>query len=66
MDESPPRCSISVDIAANVAELAFDNLHAPISRITCPHSPVPLSPPLEAAYNPSDKNIVSAAKKLCS
>ena len=66
VDESPPRCSISVDIAANVAELAFDNLHAPISRITCPHSPVPLSPPLEAAYIPSVKNIVSAAKKLCS
>ena len=66
VDESPPHCSIATDIAANVAELAYDYLNAPIHRLTCPHSPVPLSPPLEAAYIPSVENIVSDARKLCS
>jgi pyruvate dehydrogenase E1 component beta subunit len=64
VDESPPRCSIATDIAARVSESAFDVLKAPIKRITSPHSPVPLSPPLEQAYIPSVKQIISAAEEL--
>jgi len=65
VDESPPRCSIATDIAANLSELAFGYLHAPCNRITCPHSPVPLSPPLESAYIPSVEKIIAASKRLC-
>lgn len=62
VDESPPRCSIAADIAATLGERAFDELAAPIRRVTAPHSPVPLSPSLEQAYIPSVDRIVAAAR----
>ena len=64
VDESPPRCSIATDIASRVSEAAFGALKAPIRKITSPHTPVPLSPPLEQAYIPSVENIVSTTKAL--
>ena len=66
MDESPPRCSIAADIAAMVSESTFDSLKAPVKRVTSPHSPVPLSPPLEEAYIPSVQRIIAAAEELTS
>ena len=66
VDESPPRCSIAADIAAMVSESTFDSLKAPVKRVTSPHSPVPLSPPLEEAYIPSVQQIIAAAEELTS
>lgn len=63
VDESPPRCSIAADIAATLSAMAFDSLEAPIERVNTPHSPVPLSPPLENAYIPSVDRIVEAVRK---
>lgn len=62
VDESPPRCSIATDIAAMVSERAFGDLTAPVRRVTSPHTPVPLSPPLEAAYIPSTERIIAAVR----
>ena len=62
VDESPPRCSVAADIAATVGEAAFGSLTAPIRRVNAPHSPVPLSPPLEQAYIPSVERIVGAVR----
>jgi acetoin:2,6-dichlorophenolindophenol oxidoreductase subunit beta len=64
VDESPPRCSIAADIAALVADKAFDALDAPVRRVTSPHTPVPFSPPLESAYTPSVARIVEAVRGL--
>ena len=64
VDESPPRCSIATDIAARVSEATFGELKAPIKQITSPHTPVPLSPPLEKAYIPSVQQIILTAKEL--
>ena len=66
VDESPPRCSIAADIAATVSESTFDSLKAPVKRVTSPHSPVPLSPPLEEAYIPSVQRIIAAVEELTS
>ena len=66
VDESPPRCSIAADIAAMVSESTFDSLKAPVKRVTSPHSPVPLSPPLEEAYIPSVQRIIAAVEELTS
>jgi len=52
------------EIAAQVAELAFDFLDAPILRVGAPFTPVPFSPPLEQAYIPGVEQVVSAVKKL--
>jgi pyruvate dehydrogenase E1 component beta subunit len=64
VDESPPRCNIAADIAATVAEKAFDSLNAPIRRVCAAHAPVPFSPPLEQAYAPSVEAIVAAVRSV--
>ncbi len=50
------------EVAAQLQELAFDYLDAPIARIGAPFSPVPFSPALEAQYVPNAERIVAEAK----
>lgn len=65
VEESPPRCSVSADIAATVGECLFGKLSAPIGRVNSGQSPVPFSPPLEDAYLPSTGKIVDACRRVC-
>jgi len=55
---------IGGEIAAVLAEEAFEWLDAPIIRVASIDSPVPYSPPLEDYYLPQTKDVVSAARKL--
>jgi pyruvate dehydrogenase E1 component beta subunit len=55
---------IGGEIAAQIQELAFDYLDAPVARVGAPFSPVPFSPALEAVYVPNADRIVAEAKKL--
>jgi len=64
VDESPPHCSVASEIAAVVAEQAFDFLNGPVRRVTAPHTPVPFAPSLEEAYAPSVQAIVDAVKSI--
>ena len=43
------------EIAATIAEEAFEDLDAPVKRITAPDTPVPFSPPLEKALHPAGR-----------
>ncbi|MFN2383958.1 MAG: alpha-ketoacid dehydrogenase subunit beta, partial [Gemmatimonadota bacterium] len=52
------------EIAATIAEKAFEYLDAPIVRVTAPDTPVPYSPPLEEYYLPGRDDVVQAAKQL--
>ena len=51
------------EVAAQLQELAFDYLDAPIARVGAPFSPVPFSPALEPHYVPNAQSIVAEAKK---
>lgn len=64
IDEANPRCSIATDIAALVADKAFDMLDAPIKRITGPHTPVPFSPSLEDLYLPTPQRVIEVVSEL--
>lgn len=64
VDEDNPRCSAATDIAAMVADKGFDTLDAPIKLVTAPHTPVPFSPPLEAAYVPSPERIAETIRLI--
>ena len=64
VDESYPRCSMGADISSMVAEKAFDSLKAPIRKVAPPHTPVPFSPPLEAAYLPDAARIADAVRAV--
>jgi acetoin:2,6-dichlorophenolindophenol oxidoreductase subunit beta len=45
-------CGYGAEVAAQIQELAFDHLDAPVGRIGAPFSPVPFSPALESHYVP--------------
>jgi 2-oxoisovalerate dehydrogenase E1 component beta subunit len=55
---------IGGELAAIIAEEAFEYLDAPIMRIASVDAPVPYAPPLEAAFLPSVEKVVAGAKKL--
>src|SRR5919107_1735224 len=55
---------IGGEIAAMLAEEAFEWLDAPVIRIASIDTPVPYSPPLEDYYLPQTKDVVEAARKL--
>jgi pyruvate/2-oxoglutarate/acetoin dehydrogenase E1 component len=52
------------EIAATIAEEAFEDLDAPVVRITAPDTPVPFSPPLEKAFIPQVDGVAKALKEL--
>jgi 2-oxoisovalerate dehydrogenase E1 component beta subunit len=55
---------IGGEIAATIAEEAFEWLDAPLVRLASLDTPVPYSPPLEDYYLPQTKDVVEAARKL--
>jgi 2-oxoisovalerate dehydrogenase E1 component beta subunit len=55
---------IGGELAAILAEEAFEYLDAPIMRVASEDSPVPYSPPLEAAFLPTVEKVVAGAKSL--
>ena len=48
VDEDYGPCGIGAEIGTQVMERGFDDLDAPVARLTGAHTPVPYSPPLEA------------------
>jgi pyruvate/2-oxoglutarate/acetoin dehydrogenase E1 component len=52
------------EIAATIAEEAFEDLDAPIKRIAAPDTPVPFSPVLEKAFIPQVDDVVRGLKEL--
>ena len=64
VDEDYPRCSIASDVAALVAEQAFDYLDAPPKRLNPPHTSVPYSKALEALFVPTKEQVVAAALEV--
>jgi 2-oxoisovalerate dehydrogenase E1 component beta subunit len=52
------------ELAALIAEEAFDDLDGPIVRVTAPDTPVPFSPPFEEYFLPNAQKVVEAARKL--
>jgi pyruvate/2-oxoglutarate/acetoin dehydrogenase E1 component len=63
VDEDTPVCSVARDIAARVAEKAFDYLDAPIKTVTAADTPVPFAAVLEALYTPRVEQIVAAVRE---
>src|SRR5690242_11957609 len=52
------------EIAATIAEEAFEDLDAPVKRIAAPDTPVPFSPPLEKAFIPQVDDVVAGLRDL--
>jgi 2-oxoisovalerate dehydrogenase E1 component beta subunit len=55
---------LGAELAALIADKAFEWLDAPIRRLGGLDTPVPFSPPLEDAYRPDAEKIVAMAREL--
>jgi 2-oxoisovalerate dehydrogenase E1 component beta subunit len=55
---------IGTEVAAVIAEKAFEHLDAPVVRLAPPNVPVPFSPPLEDAFLPQIADIEAAVERL--
>ena len=64
VDEPPAPMGFAAEIAAAMADVAFDDLDAPIRRINGVFAPTPYSPKLEAAVVPQTADIVAAIRRL--
>ncbi len=57
---------VGAEIAARIAERAFEYLDAPVVRVAAPDTPVPFSTPLEEAFLPNAAKVLEKARGLCS
>ena len=62
--ESHRFLGVGAEVAAAIAEEAFEHLDAPVARLAPPNVPVPFSPTLEDAYLPQVSDIVAAVDRL--
>jgi pyruvate/2-oxoglutarate/acetoin dehydrogenase E1 component len=65
VDEGYGRYGVASEIAAVIAEGAFYNLDAPVTRLGAMHVPIPFSPPLEDATVPNEQLVFQTARRLC-
>lgn len=57
-------CGFASEVAAQIAEVAFDELDAPIKRLFGQFTPTPYSPTLEAAVIPTQDEVTAAIRDL--
>ncbi|MBI4877548.1 MAG: alpha-ketoacid dehydrogenase subunit beta [Acidobacteria bacterium] len=55
---------IGGEVVARINEKAFESLDGPVLRIAAPDTPVPYSPPLEAAFLPNAARVIEKARWL--
>jgi 2-oxoisovalerate dehydrogenase E1 component beta subunit len=64
LDEANETCAAGAQVAALIAERAFEHLDGPIVRVAAPDVPIPFSPPLEQAVLPSVGRVREACRAL--
>jgi 2-oxoisovalerate dehydrogenase E1 component beta subunit len=52
------------EVAAIIAQDAFEHLDAPVRRVAALDTPIPFAPPLEREYLPLEDDILNAARDL--
>jgi 2-oxoisovalerate dehydrogenase E1 component beta subunit len=64
VDEANRTCAAGAEVAALIAQRAFEDLDGPVTRVATPDVPIPFSPPLEQAILPSVDRVKEAAREL--
>lgn len=65
VEESWPYASVGSEIVSRLQESCFDDLDAPVMRVTQKETPVPYAENLEEAVLPSLSEIIETVKKVC-
>lgn len=64
LHEAPKFGGFGGELAAIIAEKAFEYLDGPVVRVAAMDTPIPFGAPLEETYLPDTQKIIQAAKKL--
>ncbi|MEC9092328.1 MAG: alpha-ketoacid dehydrogenase subunit beta, partial [Planctomycetota bacterium] len=64
IDEAFAACSVASEISAQIADLGFDYLDAPIKRLNGAFTPTPYAPSLESNVIPTSETIQQSILKL--
>jgi pyruvate/2-oxoglutarate/acetoin dehydrogenase E1 component len=64
VQEATRSCGVAAELAALIAEEAFEDLDGPVVRVTAPDTPIPFSPPLERAVLPQVEDVREACREL--
>jgi pyruvate/2-oxoglutarate/acetoin dehydrogenase E1 component len=64
--EATQSCGVGAEVSALVSEHCFEDLDAPVRRLTTPDVPIPFSPPLEQAVLPQLDDMKEACRELIS
>ncbi len=64
LHEDTRTAGFGAEIAATIAEEAFESLDAPVRRVTAPDTPVPFAPPLEKAFIPQVEDVAKSLREL--
>jgi len=62
--EATRSCGVGAEVSALISEHAFEELDAPVRRLTAPDVPIPFSPPLEQAVLPQLDDMKEALDEL--
>jgi len=62
--EATRSCGVGAELSALIAEEAFEDLDAPVRRLTAPDVPIPFSPPLEQRVLPGLEDMKEVAREL--
>ena len=65
VDENKPFCGVGAQLAYMIQDRAFDDLDAPIKRVSAIDAPSIYSPPLEEEQLPNPHRILQAALEVC-
>jgi len=64
LQEATRSCGVGAEVAALIAEEAFEDLDGPVVRVSAPDVPIPFSPPLERAVLPQVDDVRKACREL--
>lgn len=65
VEENKPFCGVGAQISSTIMEKAFDDLDAPVLRITSQDAPAIYSPPVEEVQLPRSEDVVEKVLSIC-
>jgi pyruvate dehydrogenase E1 component beta subunit len=65
VEENKPFCGVASQIAATIQEKAFDDLDAPVGRLSSVDSPAIYSPPIEKRQIPDPQRVIEKVLQIC-
>jgi pyruvate dehydrogenase E1 component beta subunit len=65
VEENKPFCGVGAQIAATLQEQVFDELDAPVGRLSSRDAPAIYSPPLEKKQLPDPQRVIAKVLQIC-